>query len=180
MQEHVPSGRQVPWSEEIAGSSLHVESCPGVQTHWLRNALGQHQATELIGTDVHPASKKRSPLLIPGPKHLHPTGGSEVVQVMLPREQPLMHPVLPSFAPPTSSAELPSLALGPSRQQSASVAASVTVGAFSLTASCGEPSIVESANSESPIAISASPASGGAVGVVPEQSTHRFPWHLQV
>lgn len=31
VQEHVPSGRQVPWSEEIVGSSLQVQSCPGVQ-----------------------------------------------------------------------------------------------------------------------------------------------------
>jgi hypothetical protein len=114
LQEHVPSGRQVPWSEEIAGSSLQVQSCPGVQTHWLRNVLGQHQAIELIGSDVHPASTKRPLLLKAGASHLHPTGGSEAAHVMVPREQPLMHPGLPSYAPVASWAEFASLVLGPS------------------------------------------------------------------
>jgi hypothetical protein len=106
LQEHVPFGRHWPWIDEIAGSSLQVQSCVGVQTHWLRNAFGQHQPTELIGCDVHPASRNGSMTLTPAPVHLHWTGGSGAVQAVDQREQPVMQWAPPSLAEPASCTEL--------------------------------------------------------------------------
>jgi hypothetical protein len=112
-QEHEWSGRHVPWIDEIVGLSLHVQSWPGVQTHWLMNTAGQHHATELMGADVHPASKKRSALPMPGPEQLHAFGGSGAVHGYAPREHPVMHSAPASFETAESRPEPASISPAP-------------------------------------------------------------------
>ena len=134
---------------------MQVQSCPGVQTHGLMNVVGQHHATESIGTDAHPASTKRPPLLMPEPVQVQATGGSDVGQVIVLRAHPVMHSAPPSFVPPDSRPKAASAGAAP--------------------ASSGvEASVVRSASTE----VAASGAD--AAGVLPEQSAHTSPWHMQV
>jgi len=151
--------------DEIAGSSLHVQSCPGVQTHLLRKLSGQHHAIALIGTDVHPASKNEAPLVVPGPTQVHWTGGSGAAQEVALREHPVMHSAPPSLAPPASCPATASTPTGPPSE-------------FKLAAP--SPGASNTARSVVASPIAATPASEMAVGVVPSQFTHTSPWQVQV